>query len=298
MKLSQLSRHHHFREPLIDPDDHIALLEATVVRLLIESDVPDSDRDSSIAWEIKHQAGVTQMARLLAARRGLDADIAAAGALLHDIYVIVTGSYDNHAVRGGPIAEMMLGDVGLSDPIAREKILLMVTHHSAKDVYEEDPYTELGKDVDTLDCFLYPMALSEYLLVKPWRQVREYLQRAQKIWSELLLPIPPEFRLLDDYLDQTWFQRPIPATGDEIAALELQCERGSLPFPMLIERESGHNTVSTTPAGAPWLSSFLSSQSPPSVIIGASGHRTVLWPHLRRSQSLPEWMESDLEGLR
>src|ERR1700734_3225605 len=75
----------------------VEALEMKVVELLRTSQVPDSARDSSIAFELKHSSAVVQFARLLARQRNLPVDVCAAGAVLHDIFVIVSGSYTDHA---------------------------------------------------------------------------------------------------------------------------------------------------------------------------------------------------------
>jgi HD superfamily phosphodiesterase len=297
MKAQSLERHHHFRLPLIARDDHAALLEATVVEMLLKTDVHDDARDSSIAWELKHQAGVTQMARLLAARRSLDPETAAIGALLHDIYVIVTGSYQDHARRGGPIAKDMLESVGLSDAQMTENVLVMVTHHSAKEVYEDDLYAELGKDVDVLDCLLYPNAINEYLLTKPWGKVREYLHRAQKIWEELSLAVPGSFTILNDYVDGEWFQQPVVVSRAEADELEAECADGSLPYPVLLERGNDRDVVRTTTPGTAWLKARVTRMQANS-FSGKISQPVVLWPHLRRSELLPDFMASIVGGPR
>src|ERR1051325_106157 len=109
-------RHHHFKKALIEPTDRVSLCERYVIDSLLNSSLPDSQRESSIAWELKHHAGVTQMARLLARKRGLPIDVAAVGALLHDIYVILYGTYKDHAHQGGPIAVDILGQIGGFSP--------------------------------------------------------------------------------------------------------------------------------------------------------------------------------------
>lgn len=188
--LQPLQRHHHFRKDLITPTDRLAKLEAHVVSMLQETHVGDDERDSSIAFELKHQAGVIQCGRILAAKRSLDVDLAAAGALLHDIYVIVTGSYEDHARRGGPIAGDILDQVGPYSSAEKNIIDRIVINHSDKHVTSDDIYAEFGKDADVLDCFQYPDALDEYLLVKPLTRVKSYFRRAQDIWVDLGIPVP------------------------------------------------------------------------------------------------------------
>src|SRR5947209_4174533 len=103
--MNQLKEYHHFKKDMIESSDRVSRSERYVVDLLLNSKLSDSQRESSTAFELKHQADVTQMARILARKRGLPVDACSVGALLHDIYVIVDGKYQDHAHLGGPIAK-------------------------------------------------------------------------------------------------------------------------------------------------------------------------------------------------
>lgn len=213
-----IANHHHFREDEIPTADRVARCERYVVDALLASTVPDSNRDSSISWELKHQAGVTQMARILAAKRTLPLDVCTVGALLHDVFVIIEGRYKDHARLGGPIAAGILRQVGgfSEDEIAQ--VRRIVENHSDKDTWSPDPLQELGKDADILDCFLYPGALDEYLLKKPIVQVAHYLRRAQRVWREIALDPQPAFRLLDNFA-HPWLSRLARLTVAEAATV-------------------------------------------------------------------------------
>jgi hypothetical protein len=183
----------------------------------------------------------------------------------------------------------MLSAVGLTDQLEVDRILSMVTKHSEKDIYESDVYTELGKDVDTLDCLLYPNAISEYLLTKPWVKVREYLNRAQNIWRELSLAVPSSFTILNDYAADDWFRMPVSLSNEDADGLEVACSSGTLQYPVLLIREESDSLAATTPAGLDWLRSKLGGCKAPTGL-PLSGEQVVLWPHIRRKQEVPEWM--------
>ena len=201
-----LRPYHHFRNDRIEASDRVAKCERLVVDKLLGSSLPDSRRESSVAWELKHEAGVAQMARLLARKRGLAVDLCTVGGILHDIYVIVEGKYEDHAHRGAPIAKAILDEIGLFSEEETARILKVVYHHSDKHIWTSDGFAELGKDADTLDCLLYPDALQYYLGNKRLEIFRHYLKRAQRLWDEFNLPQEPALALLDNYGPQ-WFQR-------------------------------------------------------------------------------------------
>jgi uncharacterized protein len=170
---------HHFKGKNLSRSEKIQQL---VVQELLTSKIPDSKRESSVTWELKHSSGVIQIARILADKRGLDAEIAEIAAALHDISVIVTGSYENHAKKGGELARNLLTDSGdfKHDEIAT--IVEAVECHSDKSIYSEKPYAELVKDADVLDCFLYG---DDIYSEKPDSEKIHYLRRIILLRKEL-----------------------------------------------------------------------------------------------------------------
>lgn len=202
--MKELVPFHHYNLALHSIANPVELLEERVVQLLLNATVTDGSRDSSIAFELKHSAGVLQFGRLLAAARDLPRSSASAGALLHDIYVITEGRYRNHAHLGAPIARRLMEEVrGFSETEIQE-VETIVYHHSDKHVVSADPLVELGKDADVLDSFLYPGAFDYYLLAKPLESFIHYLTRAKTIWRELGLQIDPAFSILDSYQPGRW----------------------------------------------------------------------------------------------
>lgn len=182
---------HHYTGKELTPSEKV---ERKVVELLLNSHLPDTNRESSIIWEIKHSSGCCQIARILAQKRNLDADIATAASVLHDIYVIVEGKYKDHAKLGAPIAKIFLREVkGFSEDNIKT-ITDAVAHHSEKEIYSEDPFVELIKDVDVFDCSLYKNSEGYYRLHKPEEIVKEYIKRIEKVRKELNLPTEPIFR--------------------------------------------------------------------------------------------------------
>lgn len=243
-----LEEYHHFRKEKIDPNDRMAKCERYVVDILLTSKVPDPERDSSICWELKHQATTLQLARILALKRRLPVDICAIGLLFHDINSIVHGKYRNHAHLGTPIAMEILRKLGGFSDDELDKIARVIRNHSDKHVWTTDPFQEIGKDADVLDTFLYEGAFDYYLGNKPLPVFKEYLKRVKNVWKELGLPLDPRFNLLDDY-EPSWFQhvqtmQTEPMTSLLALLLELSDFRKDIgvcppPFCILIEGSEG-----------------------------------------------------------
>ena len=238
--------YHHFRKELIDPMDRVAKCERYIVDLLLHSNLPDSERESSVCWELKHQASTLQFARILALKRGLPVDICAVGLMFHDIYSVVQGQYKDHAHLGTPIAMRILKEIGGFSEEELNQISGIIYNHSDKHIWTDDPFQEIGKDVDVLDCFLYEGAFDYYLANKPLPIFKEYLERAKRVWKELGLPSDPRFDLLDDY-ESSWFQHmqtiPLESMRDILAILlELsmfKVDFGICPPPFCIFVENG-----------------------------------------------------------
>jgi HD domain len=194
--VKRITGYHHFKGSGLDA---VGELERRMVRFIADSSLPDENRESSKCWEVKHSSGTVQLARLLAQKRGLDESVAAMALALHDIHVIESGSYKDHARLGAPRARQILGQLPNVDHIDVEQIVRMIEHHSAKEEFSDDPYVELAKDVDVLDCFLYPDAEQFYLTVKPLGVCKYYFRRIASIRRELSLPRYPRYECLESF---------------------------------------------------------------------------------------------------
>lgn len=182
---------HHYKGNNLSRSEKV---ERKILELLLFSKLPDDQRESSIIWEIKHSSGCVQIARILAQKRELDVEISEVASLLHDIYVIVNGSYKNHGPLGAPIAGEILKENGGFSEEEIKTITDAVAHHSEKEVYSEDPYIEMVKDVDVFDSSLYRNSEGYYRIHKPEHIFREYVARIKKVREELGLPIDKVFR--------------------------------------------------------------------------------------------------------
>lgn len=181
MKQKYIDFHHYKGENLTKFEK----VEREVIQLILDSKVPDSEREDGIIFELKHAAGCTQIARILAQKRNLNVEVAETASTLHDIYVIMTGSYKNHGPLGAPVAEKILRQI---DGFTDEEITTItsaVYHHSEKETVSDDPYVEIVKDVDVLDSSLYKNAEGFYRIHKSPEIFEKYLERIKAVRAEL-----------------------------------------------------------------------------------------------------------------
>lgn len=187
----KLKRYHHFKGNDLSPSERV---QRRVVELLINSKIHDSERESSVIFELKHSCECIQIARILAQKRGLNIELSETAAALHDIYVIAKGRYKDHGKLGASMAENILREIGGFSAKEIATICKAVKHHSEKDIYSDDPYSEVIKDTDVFDCSLIENSIDEYKLTKSQSMVREYIKRVKKVRRELGLPTAPVFR--------------------------------------------------------------------------------------------------------
>lgn len=174
--------YHHFVGKGLNRSEKI---QAWVVDQLLNSSIPDHKRESSVIWELKHSSGMIQITRLLAQKRGMDdneQELAAVAAALHDIYVILEGSYEKHAILGAVLARKILGNTGQFNRPEVEKICNAIESHSNKHEYSKDKFVELIKDADCTDCFFYNDTIYDD---KPSDIREHYYRRFVRIRKEL-----------------------------------------------------------------------------------------------------------------
>lgn len=182
---------HHFKRNELTRSEK---LQRKVAQLLLESKIPDDKRESSIIWELKHSSGCCQVGRILAQKRNLNIELTEISCILHDIYVIVEGKYEEHAKRGSLIARKMLEESGDFTDEEIETITEAIAHHSEKQIYTNKPFVELVKDADVFDCSLYENAKGFYMLHKPKEIYEEYVKRIKNVRKELGLKEDEVFR--------------------------------------------------------------------------------------------------------
>ena len=98
---------------------------------------------------INHLYGVSLAATMIAKKRGLDPELAAMEAMLHDLYAYKSGSYDDHAHKGAELARKILAKLELTSEEETDIICSAIEHHDDK--YSVDgPMDELLKDADVI----------------------------------------------------------------------------------------------------------------------------------------------------
>jgi len=136
-----------------------------ILDMLIEEmrNLTNENRDQSIEWSINHVYSCSQLAKLLAVKRGLDPEIAAIAGAIHDLAIIKTGKFENHGPAGDAYIRNLIhkynadfgNKFGLIENEEIEIIVLASVHHSEKTIFTDNGYIELIKDVDSLDRFLH-----------------------------------------------------------------------------------------------------------------------------------------------
>jgi uncharacterized protein len=126
-------------------------------------DLSDEGRDLPIRWNIMHMYSSSQLAKLLAMRRGIDPELAGIAAALHDLGVVMTKKHEDHAEAGEKYVHAFLEKYNLKlgaklPPVTQEEIgqiVRAIVDHSKKEIYSSDVFVELLKDVDSLDGYLH-----------------------------------------------------------------------------------------------------------------------------------------------
>ncbi len=178
----QLKDFHHYKG---DGLNRFEKVERKVIELIFQSDIPDEKREDSKFFEFMHASGCMDIGRILAQKRDLNIDRAGVICILHDISVIVSGTYKDHAKLGAGIAGKILQNAGgfLNEEV--EIITQAIAHHSEKEIYSDDSYVELIKDADVFECSLYKNAEGFYRLHKAPDIFDQYVKRVKRVREEL-----------------------------------------------------------------------------------------------------------------
>ncbi|MBQ8951380.1 MAG: HD domain-containing protein [Eubacterium sp.] len=106
------------------------------------------DPDERIS-AVAHLYGVSLAATMLAKARGLNEELAAMAAMLHDLYAYKSGSYDDHAHKGAELAREILNELKITDECETIIICSAIYHHDDK-LTVDGPMDELIKDADVI----------------------------------------------------------------------------------------------------------------------------------------------------
>ena len=169
-------------------------IQKKVVEMILKSKISNNKRESSDIWELKHTSGCCQIGKILAEKRKLNVELVEIIAVLHDISVVVNGNYKNHAQRSSKIAKKILQDFGDFNLKEIKIICEAINHHSQKEIYTNNPYIEIAKDMDVFDCSLYEGVVNYYKLHKSKKVFNEYSRRIKNVRKELGMQTSNIFR--------------------------------------------------------------------------------------------------------
>ncbi|MFH1832877.1 MAG: hypothetical protein ABH816_01770 [Candidatus Levyibacteriota bacterium] len=169
-------------------------VEKRVIELILDSKIPNEEREESKVFELMHSSGCMAIGRVLAQKRGLNVDIASVISIIHDISTIISGTYKDHGKLGAEISEKILQEVGGFTEIETKIITQAVCHHSEKEVYTDKPYVEFIKDLDAFECSLYKNSEGFYKIHKAPHVLKEYIKRIKKVRKEFGLKATEVFR--------------------------------------------------------------------------------------------------------
>ena len=119
------------------------------LRAYVNKELMKMDDPEKMISAVNHLYGVSLAAQIIAKKRGLDTELAAMAAMLHDISAYRTGSYDDHAHKGAEMAREILSELSLTTEEETDIICSAVYHHDDKAVVD-GPMDEVLKDADVI----------------------------------------------------------------------------------------------------------------------------------------------------
>ena len=142
----------------------------------------DVDRARPVNWMIMHMVSCCQLTKLFAMKRGIDPELAAITAALHDVGVVYTNKVQDHDKKAEPfvrdIIQKFNNDFGKDlEPITKEdeeSIVGAIIDHGNKAENSGNALAELLKDIDSVERLLNGLDPEE-------NQIR----RAKEFCSEL-----------------------------------------------------------------------------------------------------------------
>jgi len=142
--------------------------------LIMDEQVKDVERDVELDHEYDHIREAVKHAKLLAAKRRIDPELAGVVAAMQNIGRIVTGKSEGHAEAGYVPTKQLLARLGGFTDKELELIAVAVRNHSRK-AEKDGPLDELTKDAD-----IYTRYLQAHEFARP-----ADLERLKRIRSEL-----------------------------------------------------------------------------------------------------------------
>ncbi|PAT01798.1 hypothetical protein CI105_04735 [Candidatus Izimaplasma bacterium ZiA1] len=126
-------------------------------------DLQDDDRELPIKWSMMHMYSSSQLASLVALKKGLNPELLSIIAALHDIGAIKTKKRENHALNASEYVYEIINHYNhtlrgnLKEITIDEASIIheAVVNHSDKGNISDNLYIEAMKDIDSLDRYLH-----------------------------------------------------------------------------------------------------------------------------------------------
>ena len=119
------------------------------LREIVDAELNKMENADKRISAVNNLYGVSLAATMIARKRGLDPELAAMAAMLHDLHAYRTGSYDDHAHKGAELARSILTELGQTDDAETDLICSAIYHHDDKLVVDS-PMDEVLKDADVI----------------------------------------------------------------------------------------------------------------------------------------------------
>lgn len=129
-------------------------LQVSLLEVIDQQEGKVFERDETLDWERLHMASSARCAWLLALERGIDPELAACAASVHDFGRILTGKQKEHAEAGYESVKVFLKETQLFTEEEIDIISMAVKRHSLK-TETGTPIEEIVKDADVIDCYQY-----------------------------------------------------------------------------------------------------------------------------------------------
>ena len=133
--------------------DRLGNLQSEFIGMILNAKFENPYRDDLREYLLIHSNGCSQLAKILAIKRGVDVELSAIIGLLHDIGKVFTGKKENHANDGFIPSKELLEKVGGFSNDEIDLISNAIKNHSDKDKVGNWA-DEIAKDVDVIDCNL------------------------------------------------------------------------------------------------------------------------------------------------
>ena len=144
------------------------------LRKVVDAEINRMENPDKRTGAVNHLYGVSLAATMIAKKRGLDPELAAMAAMLHDLHAYKSGSYDDHAHKGADLAKMILSDLDSVSGKEIDMICSAIWHHNDKENIDS-PMDEVLKDADVID----------HSLTDPTKAVKEHeAERYAKLCEE------------------------------------------------------------------------------------------------------------------